>query len=217
MEQKQMDESDRDGHSTLWRRLSIVALSVMLCFLILSLAHYVSSELNDANGLDLTNGVAIAFVVLTLGCAWLLVRQVRATIGDDPLTRQERLNRNVQVASVVVAIVLVMTMSGGVDGEVEGHGILSNAPLPPAAVILPILIFGMIAPAISLYWHCIIDEQEADAYKSGALGALYVFGYGAPVWWLAWRGGFVAPPDGFIIYFATMTVASAIWLWKKYR
>jgi hypothetical protein len=213
MEQKQMDETDRDGHSTLRRRLSIVALSVVLCFLVLSLVHYVSSELKDANGLDLTNGVAIAFLLLALGCTWLLVRQIRTPTGEAPPTSQERLNRNLLVASGLIGAVVAIAMS-----FVEGAdmGLLSNAPLPPVAAILLILVTGVLAPAISVYWQWIIDEQEADATKTGALFGIYTYGIGAPVWWLAWRGGFVSPPDGFTIYFVTMMVVSAVWLWKKY-
>ena len=216
MEQKQMDESDRGTPSTFWRMVRILALSLVLCFLTLALFHYVYSELKYEGGVD-SNPFAIAFLVLALGCVWLLVRQIRTPAGEAPLTRQERLNRNVQIASVVAAFVLVMAMYLGVYGDSVHGGILSNDPLPPAAVILPILLFGVVGPAISLYWHRIIDEQEADAYKSGALVALYVFASGAPVWWLAWRGGFVPPPNGFVIWFVTISVASGIWLWKKYR
>ena len=216
MEQKQMDESDRGRPSTLWRLARIGALSGVLCFLTLALAHYVSSELNDANGLDLTNPLAIAFFVLALGCAWLLVRQIRMPAGEAPLTRQERLNRNFHIASAVAAIVLAIAMLPGFTDD-SGGGLLSNDPLPPTDVILPILVFGVLGPAISFYWHRIIDEQEADAYKSGALVAFYVFASGAPVWWLAWRGGFVPRPDGIIIWLVTISIASGIWLWKKYR
>jgi hypothetical protein len=33
----------------------------------------------------------------------------------------------------------------------------------------------------------------------------------------AWRGGFVPEPNGFIIYYATITTLSLVWAWKKYR
>jgi len=208
-----MDESGRSGTSTLWRRVRITALIVVLLFLSMMALGFTVAKLRHGYGLTTTNVIEITLVALAmLGCGWLLVRQVRAPTGEDPLTRQERLNRNVSVASGVVGFALVVAMSLA-DG---GKGAFSNDPLPPAAAILLILVTGVLVPAISLYWHRIIDEQEADATKTGALGALYVFAIGAPVWWLAWRGGFVPPPDGFIIYFATLTVVGAVWLWKKY-
>lgn len=215
MEQKQMDESDHKGPSALWRLVRIAALSVVLCFLIFALVHYVSSELKDANGLDFTNGVAIAFVLLALGCAWLLMRQIRTPAGEAPPTSQERLNRNLLIASGAVGIVVAVALSLAQGGAAES-GLLSNEPLPPVPALLLVLVTGLIVPAISLYWQRIIDEQEAEATKVGALFGIYIYGIGAPVWWIAWRGGFVPPPDGFIIYFVTMTVVSAVWLWKKY-
>jgi drug/metabolite transporter (DMT)-like permease len=162
----------------------------------------------------LTNGFAIAFFVLALGCGLLLVREVRQ-VGGDPLTRQERLNRNLQIIAGLLGFVLALTIDL-IGGSAE-DGALSSDPLPPTAAILLILVLGVLVPAISIYWHRIIDEQEADASKTGALFAFYFFGIGAPLWWLAWRGGFAPPPNGFTIYFATMTVMGVVWLWKKYR
>ena len=215
MEQKLMAESDRDGPSAGWRRVRIVALSLALFFLTTLALGFVIAVLHRGEELTTTRGIAFAIVaVALLGCGWLLVRQIRTLRADDPLTPQERLNRNILIFAGVLGGVLSVVMSLVVEG---GSGAISNEPLPPAAAIFLILVVGVVVPAMSLDWHRIIDEQEADATKTGALFGVYTYGIGAPVWWLAWRGGFVPPPDGFIIYFATLGVMAAVWLWKKYR
>jgi hypothetical protein len=73
-------------------------------------------------------------------------------------------------------------------------------------------------PLMSWYWHArVIDELEADAYRSGAMLAMYAFWIVAPVWWLLWRGGMLPAPDGVALYLMTTFVALIIWFWKKYR
>ena len=155
-------------------------------------------------------------MLMLLGTGFLLVRQLKAQTGEDPLTHKERLNRNLLIVSGLLGGATSLAMAFAVEGGLES-GALSNEPLPPVVAVLLILVLGVLVPVISFFWHRIIDEQEADAYKTGAVYAFYVFGIGAPVWWLAWRGGFVPPPDGFIIYFATVFTLGAVWLWKKYR
>ena len=217
MEQTQMAEFDRESPWTGWRPLRIVALSTVLVGLSGGALGYSVAVMRHEDFPTTTHLIAIGlFALALLGCGWLLVRQIRAPTGEDPLTRQERLNRNLLVISALVGVVIALVMSLA-EVESGGDGFLSNDPLPPVVAILLILVTGLLVPAISIYWQRIIDEQEADATKTGALFALYTYAIGAPVWWLAWRGGFVAPPDGFIIYFATMIVMCAIWLWKKYR
>jgi hypothetical protein len=212
-----MAEFDRKAPWAGWRPLRIVALSMVLVGLSGGALGYTVAVMRHEDFLTATHLVPIALLALALlGCGWLLVREIRAPTGEDPLTPQERLNRNFHIASgVLVVVLLVATFLA--FGPAAGTLFRSNDPLPPAVAIVAILMFAVLLPAISFYWHRIIDEQEADAYKTGALFALYAFAIGAPVWWLAWRGGFAPPPDGFVIYLATLTVASAIWLWKKYR
>ena len=217
MERKQMAEPDRESSSAGWRRLRIIALGLVLFCLSGVALGYMVAVMRHGDFLTPAHLVPIVlFALALLGCGLLLVREVRTRAAEDPLTRQERLNRNLLVISGFVGVVIALVMSLA-EVKSGGDGFLSNDPLPPVVAILLILVTGLLVPAISIYWQRIIDEQEADATKTGALFAVYTYGIGAPVWWLAWRGGFVAPPDGFIIYFATMMVMCAVWLWKKYR
>jgi hypothetical protein len=134
------------------------------------------------------------------------------------LTRKERLNRNILFLCAALGGVMGLGMSlAGDGGLADGGGLFSNAPLPTWLAVVLVLIIGLVVPIISFFWHRTVDEQEADAYKTGALWAFYVYGVGAPIWWLSWRGGFAPEPSGIAIYFATMLTVLIVWTWKKYR
>ena len=163
----------------------------------------------------------VGVALLLAGCIWLLVRNVSKPTGEEPLTAKERLNRNIIMGSGALGgvmgmlVVLAIWASGE---EVEPFAAFSNAPLPTGVAVVLVLVIGVIIPVMSFVWHrSAVDEQEEDAYKTGALYGMYVFMIGAPVWWFAWRGGFAPEPNGVIIYFATIVTLGAIWLWKKYR
>lgn len=210
-----MAESELNGWSAGWRRARIVVVSLVTLLLCAMAAGWTLAKLQYGHALTKNDLVEVTVVSLALlGCGLLLVRDVKQ-LRKDPLRRQERVNRNLLIMAGMLGAVLAVTMI--LAGGSPGDGALSNEPLPPVAAILLILVLGVLVPALSFYWHRIIDEQEADASKTGALFAFNAYAIGAPVWWLAWRGGFVPPPDGFIIYFATTAVMTLVWLWKKYR
>jgi hypothetical protein len=107
-------------------------------------------------------------------------------------------------------------MSATASGEAPS--IFASVPIEPWVAVLLAAIVGIGMPILSWYWHArVIDEQEADAYRSGALIAIYAFWIVAPVWWLLWRGGMLPAPDGVALYLMTTFVALIIWFWKKYR
>jgi len=204
--------------SPLWRWLRIFGLAIAFVFLLGTTAGFTIAWLKRGDGLDLgQTATLVAIGIGLLGCGWLLVRQVQAGRSEYPLTSTERLNRKLTVASGALggAIALILGFAG--SRGAAGGDVFSNAPIAPTVAILLILMMGVLLPAITVYWHRIIDEQEAAAYKSGALVGLYVYAIGTPVWWLAWRGGFVPAPNAFIIYFATIFALGGVWIWKKYR
>ena len=217
MERKQMAEEDSAGSSSIWLRLRVPFLTVVLLALIGYGLGYTMAVMRHGHGLDSTHGLQFALIILAiLGCGWLLLRQAQASSGKDRLTSKERLNRNLTIASGLLGGVVALILAFADRNNLASGGIFSSGPLTPMVSILLILIVGLLVPAITLYWHKIIDEQEAHAYRTGALVGLYVYAIGAPVWWLAWRGGFVPAPNGFIIYFATIFTLGGVWLWKKY-
>jgi hypothetical protein len=95
---------------------------------------------------------------------------------------------------------------------------MSNTAMPPVLAIILSIAIGVILPAITLYWHKrVVDEQEEAAYRVGVLIAIYAFWFIAPVWWFLWRGGMLPQPDGIALYVMTMFVALIVWFRKKYR
>ena len=214
----EMTEADNQGIAPLWRILRIIGLGTALVALTGVGAGFTIGWMDHHDGIGLKLVLVLGGVVLAAaGCAWLLLREYNRTRAEEPLTRNERLNRNILIACGAVGGIVgaVITIASG--GKLtEGVGIFSNDPIPPAVAAALVVVLGIFFPIISYFWHKVVDEQEEHAYKTGALYGFYVYGIGSPIWWIAWRGGFAPAPDGFIIYYATLTVVGAVWLWKKY-
>jgi len=161
-------------------------------------------------------------ILFVLGCAyaaWRGLNAMRAARFDDgPLTPREGRYRAVMLTAALtgaaISVILVLQNDTLTDNPID----LLSGPLSPASAIVLALLAGVVIPALSIYWHLrAIDEQEAAAYNKGALFAAYAYWIGAPVWWLLWRGGLVAAPDGVAIYLITIAIASVTWFWAKYR
>ena len=154
--------------------------------------------------------------LLTAGAAYLAWRQASAMArSDGGATARERRNRTVLIVCGAIGGLMgaMLTLMGP-----SPFSAFTGEPLPAWLAIGFAAIVALLIPPISIYWHRhVVDEQEAAAYSKGALFGLYVFWIGAPTWWFLWRGGLVPAPDGVIIYFATIIVAGAVWMWAKYR
>lgn len=164
-------------------------------------------------------GILAGFAGAIIGLAFVITRLIRQQRADaQPLSGREKLNQRILLACGAMGGVIGVVLSVGAVADGDMAGLFSSAPLSPALAV-PIAIFwGLVMPVISVFWHRkAIDEQEAAAYRDGALMAVYVFWYGAPVWWLLWRGGLVPAPHGEAIYMATIFTALIVWFWKKYR
>lgn len=136
-----------------------------------------------------------------------------------PLSKKERLNRNLLIVCLVLGGVMgaAMALIEGPKNAMDGF-LFSNAPLPKTAALIFAFIWAVIVPGIAWYWHrYAVDEQEAHAYREGAYYAFYGYAIGAPLWWMLWRGGLVPAPNGIVIYYITLSICGVVWLWKKYR
>jgi hypothetical protein len=215
-----MDEAEDVGGKRLWRLIRIVALSLALVFLLGMAGGFIAANLEEGDGFSLVEGLILAAILLAFAaCAWLMLRDLRRPTGEEPLTRKERLNRNILVGCALLGLVvgIAMTIGGGGESLTRGGGLLSNDPLPGGLVLALVAVLGVLLPILSIFWHrSAIDELEADAYKTGALYAVYVYMIGAPIWWLLWRGGFVPAPNGIVIYFAVILTLGAVWMHKKH-
>jgi hypothetical protein len=159
------------------------------------------------------------FVLGCLYAGWRAVLSLRAaSAAGGPPTPREGRYRMVMILAGLLGGAISLTLVLQNDALTGTPLSLLNGPLSPGVAIALALLVGVLLPALSIYWHLrAIDEQEAAAYNKGALFAMYAYWVGAPVWWLLWRGGLVAAPDGVLIYVATAIIATVTWFWAKYR
>jgi hypothetical protein len=147
------------------------------------------------------------------------------TEGKEPLTKKERLNRNILIACMAIGGAL-----GGAWGAVSAFN--SNAdvletlyaisfgdgPVSIWFAIVFTLVWGVITPVLAWFWHQrAIDEQEAAAYRDGGYYAAYALLIIAPLWWILGRAGLIPEVNGVIIYISFTLIWTAVWFWKKYR
>ncbi|MFN3388920.1 MAG: hypothetical protein ACK40O_08300 [Allosphingosinicella sp.] len=213
-----MAEDRENGRSPLWRLARIVALSTLQLFLGGVVAGMIAAHVDKGGGMPGLRFFALQGVALALlaGCGWLLLRDLRRARDEEPLTRKERLNRNILVGSGALGAAMAVAAILSAD-SMTAASVYSNAPLPPLVAAVFVAVFLLILPPLTLYWQKrAVDEQEIDAYKSGALAAVQVYMIGAPAWWFAWRGGFAPEPNGVAIYMIVTFTMLIVWLGKKY-
>ncbi len=214
----EVDHGDVDNAQRVKRVLKIGGLIFAAIFLA-GIGTGVAAGALERDGITLVTGAIIGGVVLlALTCLWLVIRMLNAPTGEAPPTAKERLNRNILLACATLGFVTALLMMFTEGGPGLADGLLSNEPLQPAIAIVLLVLMGVVLPILSFVWHrSAVDEQEIAAYKDGALWGLNVFMLGLPIWWIAWRGGFLPAPDMILIYFSTIFVMGAVWMWKKYR
>jgi hypothetical protein len=155
-------------------------------------------------------------LLIAAAFGYLAYRNVRAmTKAIGTPTSRERRNYAVLLVSGALGGVIGMALTLGGGSPLDAF---TNSPLPAWLAILIALPIAVLLPVICVYWHRhAVDEQEAAAYKLGALLGIYTYFIGAPTWWVLWRGGLLPAPDGIPIYLVTLTVTGVTWLWAKYR
>lgn len=214
-----MVDLDARAPSPLWRVLGTAALGIAILFLSGILAGFAIAHAERGGGGISSPGAAIlaGTAVALAGCIWLVVRTWRRRPRGEPLTRKERLNRNILIVSGALGGITALLITAS-DHDLLTSNLFTDEPLPSSLALGIVIMLGVFMPILSIYWHRrVVDEQEADAYKVGALYGLYVYMIGAPVWWFAWRGGFAPEINGILLYCATISVVGAVWMWRKYR
>lgn len=210
--------ADTSGNT---RRIMLLVLSAIgMIFIGGAIAGFLIEHRNQGGGALGAGAIAVlATLIIAVGglaySQWRLAQSIRTS--NEPMTRRETRSNRFLIGSMVagavtgMALVIVSDLGGGDASP------FANTPIPAATAVALAAIFGIGVPAISWYWHMrVIDEQESEAYRSGALIAVYAFWIVAPVWWLLWRGGLVPAVDGVALYLGTIIIASIVWFWKKY-
>ena len=210
------ENADRNGRRILW--MSLCGLGIIM--ILGAITGFLSAHMSEGGGpLNIAgHAVLAALMSVTLLLAfviWKLFRQMKRS--DQKVPQREKVYNRFLIGSFTFGGItgLVLALTGSFD-ETEA-GLISNDAMSPTLAIILSIAIGVIAPAITLYWHKhAVDEQEEAAYRFGALIAMYAFWFIAPVWWLLWRGGMLPEVNGITLYFMTTFVALIVWFWKKY-
>jgi hypothetical protein len=211
------DEGSGNGRRKIWGMLAAVGIIMTGG----AVAGFLGQHEADGGGPLAPTGVAVlaAFFLIIAGLVYVIWRQARLIrLSGEMQTSREKRSNLIIIACGVIGGLLGLGLVVGSDLGGGPPDVFSNAPIAPAFAIGLALVVGILMPVISWYWHNrVIDELEADAYRSAALIAIYTYWTISPTWWLLWRGGLVAAPDGIAIYMITIFTALFIWFWKKYR
>lgn len=219
-----VDKDAQAGFAAQTGRIALIALgSLGALFGTAIITGFIIAHQQHGGALSVLQLLILAGVVLfVLGSAYAAWRGARAlhaasAAGGPPTPREGRYRVVMLIAALTgAAISLILVLQ---NDTLTGNPIdLLSGPLSPGIAVVLALLVGVLMPVLSIYWHVrAIDEQEAAAYSKGTLLAAYAYWIGAPVWWLLWRGGLVAAPDGVAIYLITIAIAAVTWFWAKYR
>ena len=210
------ENADRNGSRILW--ISLCGLGIIM--ILGAITGFLSAHMSEGGGPLNISGYAVlaALMSVTLLLAfviWKLFRQMKRS--EQKVPQREKVYNRFLIGSFTFGGItgLVLALTGSFD-ETEA-GLISNDAMSPTLAIILSIAIGVIAPAITLYWHKhAVDEQEEAAYRFGALIAMYALWFIAPVWWLLWRGGMLPAVNGITLYFMTFFAATAAWFWKKH-
>ncbi|WP_445785531.1 hypothetical protein [Sphingorhabdus sp.] len=200
----------------LWMMLSGVGIIMLLGVITGFLSQHNAQGGGTLNfaGVAVLGAIAAASLILAF-VIWKLFQQGKQR--GEKVPRREKVYNRFLVGCFLLGGVtgLALSLTGSFDATETS--LMSNAAMSPVLAIILSIAIGVIAPAITLYWHKhVVDEQEEAAYRFGALIAMYAFWFIAPVWWLLWRGGMLPEINGITLYFMTCFAATAVWFWKKY-
>jgi hypothetical protein len=216
-----MVDADETSGSNTQRNLWMILCGIGIVMLLGAITGFLSQHNAQGGGpMDVTGlAVLAAFVTVILLLAftiWKLFQKVRQS--GETVPRREKLYNRIMIGCGLLggAVGLALAMTDNLGAEEAS--LFASGPISPILAIILSIAIGVVMPAISIYWHKhVVDEQEDAAYRSGALIAIYAFWFVAPVWWLLWRGGMLPAPNGVAIYLMTTFVALIVWFWKKYR
>lgn len=215
------DIAPSNGRRIMWIILSGLGIAMVGG----AVAGYMAEHNAQGGGPLGTADVAVftvfAALIAGLGYAiWTNSRKLRAS--NEPLTRREKLNRNILLGCCIGGGVVgaLISLNSALTATPDSNAIdlFVSSSISPIVALFLAFIWGIIMPVIAWVWHKrAIDEQEASAYRDGGYYAAYAYLVGAPTWWLLWRGGLVPEPDGVAIFMLFTIIWCAVWYWKKYR
>jgi hypothetical protein len=143
-----------------------------------------------------------------------------AIVAEAPLGEGERREaamrrRRYQVVGALFGAGLVTGLYAGFrDGasifEAEGSW-------PPAIALVLLVIYLVVLVAGTFIMNGVMDELDRErSYKAANFaGVAFLSLY--PVWFLLWKGGFVAEPSHWVMYVAFLVTLGFAALWYRFR
>ena len=201
-----MTDNDGMGQSHGRRIMWIILASLGIVMLAGAIMGFLSERRAQGDGPLGTGGILVmlVFVALIASLAfsiWVNGRKIKSS--GEPLTKKERLNRNILIGSISIGAVfgIFFVATGTLSTSSSTAVVFEGATLQPALALFLAFVWGVAMPAFSWFWHKrVIDEQEASASRDGGYYAAYAFLVGTPTWWGLWRGGLAPGPNGGAIF-----------------
>lgn len=197
-----------------WRLLLALALGVLTVFFAGATAGSYSA-LNE-NSEPTLRGIAIVvgFALATVLSGWSTYHFGRFTLPRGGAKTRRALWMLILALAIGVMLAVLVPMEEDFTIFVGG-GQASNWPL--WRTILGLFVLIVIVPVITVIWHRNIDELVHRAYSDAALVAGYGYILISASWWLAWRGGLMPEPNGYILFWMFVAVWSVTGLWRHFR
>ena len=142
------------------------------------------------------------------------------TNGASELSPGERLERSRRRRKLLIigGVVAISFAAGFGVGFTEGDELfVSGDRWPPAvAATLAVLYLGLVF-VVGLALRNDIDEVERLAKYKAAAAGLCAFVLVYPVWFLLWKGGFVAEPSHLALYVLVIVSALGASIYYRFR
>gem|GEM_PF-1083496 len=144
----------------------------------------------------------------------------RRTMVELPLgegERREAASRRKRIL-VIASLFVVGLVTGFYAGFRDAVAVFERRGSWPPAMALGLLGLFVVAMIAGTYvMNQVMDELDRQrGYKAASLGAVVLL-TGYPVWFLLWKGGFVAEPSHWLIYVLFLVAMGLGQLWYRFR
>lgn len=197
--------------------LALFFLSVSVAFFAVAFLAGLTAGMIERGMISLKPALALVATLAVLAGSVTVAFRTRPDLSL-PKSPKMRMSRILLYVSLLIGAVTGAGLAISDTGETGGFRTLLDvsSPLPQSAAIVLILAV-VVTLVLSIKWHVSLDEHERKAYDFGAVAALYGYFALSTIWWLAWRGGMTAQPDGHVIFWAVMALWLLGWFYRRFR
>jgi drug/metabolite transporter (DMT)-like permease len=156
-----------------------------------------------------------AIVGLTISVASIMLFAPSLSAWQDLSPRRRLYWSSLGGAALVGGIIgMLLQLDGSVTGP---ETLFGDAPLSPNFALAAAALWAVGIAGSCLAYHRAIDDHEERAWLWAGLAGWYAFIVPAPAWWVLHRASIAPPVDAMMLFFVSMLVNAAVWLWLKFR